>query len=327
MQFLRFKQMHKLKYRLFLVLIFLLSATFLFYAVGYIRVQIVNVCHTEKFQLNDEYLKFVLNSPNVCEKDDKRFIFAYVFTTVHSFERRELIRKTWANRDLFPDLKVLFVIGKHSSGSVNEKVRLEHEKYKDLIQGNFIDSYHNLAFKSLLAWKWINLHCSNAHYILKADDDVIVNSFNLMKMLKDSNPYLSSEAVPEKTFFCRFYRIPTPMRSKSSKYYVSYEEYSELFYNQYCHGISVLMSRDLPQKLYQASSYCKVFKFDDAYVGMVANLVSAKFENFDRFITDKNHINSRSSEDNLFVEDLHNSDDFLNVWNEIKQKFTSGKFL
>jgi hypothetical protein len=52
----------------------------------------------------------------------------------------------------------------------------ENRKYGDIIQGDFIDLYENLTFKSLMSWRWIKYNCMKAQYFLKLDNDVFMNT-------------------------------------------------------------------------------------------------------------------------------------------------------
>jgi hypothetical protein len=53
------------------------------------------------------------------------------------------------------NFNLVFIIGNtnHLNKTIDKLLHLEQYKYNDLIQGNFIDSYRNLSYKSLIAWK------------------------------------------------------------------------------------------------------------------------------------------------------------------------------
>ena len=48
---------------------------------------------------------------------------------------------------------------------------IESEKFNDLIQQDFTDTYYNNTLKTCMAIKWINNYCSNSKYYLLIDDD------------------------------------------------------------------------------------------------------------------------------------------------------------
>jgi hypothetical protein len=96
-------------------------------------------------------------------------IFVYLWTRMDSFDLRQEIRNTWANRTLFPSLNVGFILGSSSDGELNSMIVHENEKHGDIIQGDFMDTYRNLTFKSFVAWRWIRHNCKRAKYYLKMD--------------------------------------------------------------------------------------------------------------------------------------------------------------
>jgi len=105
--------------------------------------------------LNAKIINFQLSPSNLCEGDSK-FVFVYVFSYVNDFDRRRIIRETWGSDQ---NIRVGFVLGKISDSSIQELVKSEQNQYDDIIQGNFIDSYRNLSYKSILVWKWVKIFC------------------------------------------------------------------------------------------------------------------------------------------------------------------------
>ena len=60
--------------------------------------------------------------------------------------------------------------------SVTNRVKFRFLKYSTLwIAGSFPERYQHLSMKHAFGFSWIAEHCDNAKYVLKADDDVIVN--------------------------------------------------------------------------------------------------------------------------------------------------------
>ncbi|ESN96139.1 hypothetical protein HELRODRAFT_189122 [Helobdella robusta] len=149
--------------------------------------------------------KYLINSPEICaplipsyspstnQNDGNVYILIYVHTSPGNYRRREVIRRTWGNCVQYaPDVsvRIVFVMGVHpepdenKAKSLSESLRLEQDLYGDLVQEDFIDSYHNLTYKGVAALKWISLFCPNARFILKTDDDIFVNMFSLIKYFK-----------------------------------------------------------------------------------------------------------------------------------------------
>lgn len=101
-------------------------------------------------------------------------LLIYVHSAPSNFKNRVLIRETWAKRSLFPQTRLVFMLGSTNDSDVRDQVNLESELYRDIVQQNFHDSYRNLTLKCQMALDWITKYCSHSKYVLKTDDDVIV---------------------------------------------------------------------------------------------------------------------------------------------------------
>lgn len=106
-----------------------------------------NVVHPHPF-------KYVLNSPSICS-GDRVFLLIYVHTSPGNYRRREVIRRTWGNGVQYKDVvvRIAFFMGSANESSpakqkqLQENIALEHEMYGDIVQEDFLDSYHNLTYK------------------------------------------------------------------------------------------------------------------------------------------------------------------------------------
>jgi hypothetical protein len=278
--------------------------------------------------LNPEFkINLQINlEPNDLCKFKSKFLFIYIFTPVKSFTKRQLIRNTWANKSLnLFDFNLVFIIGKtndsNNKSNIDKLLHLEQQKYNDLIQGNFIDSYRNLSYKSLIAWKWIKNNCNKASYIIKLDDDVFLNIFKLKQILNNYNIFKSIN----NSFICYLYTRSKPIRdlkSIYSKWYVTQNEYNLNLYKNmsifddgypcYCRGVGVVMTPDIISKLYLKSFQIKLFWIDDVYVGILGKYVNVKFENIAGFYS--NDLNSRLN-DFLFINGAETSIEIHKIWN------------
>ncbi|CAK9293523.1 unnamed protein product [Gordionus sp. m RMFG-2023] len=72
-----------------------------------------------------------------------------------------------------------FTTYQQSTSFTQKRLKIEARKYRDIVQGNFVDSYQNLTYKMIMGFKWIVSRCPKADYILKIDDDVYVDIFKL----------------------------------------------------------------------------------------------------------------------------------------------------
>lgn len=98
---------------------------------------------------------------------------------------RKALRETWFHSD--PRMISYFMLGKVKSASLQRKIEKENEQFNDIIQGNFIDSYHNLTYKHTMVLKWFTKHCADVNYLIKMDDDVFMNVPNVFEFLRRTN--------------------------------------------------------------------------------------------------------------------------------------------
>lgn len=63
------------------------------------------------------------------------------------------------------EFKLVFLLGlppSQNKTEVQDRIDYEVEKYGDVIQENFIDSYNNLTLKSIMMLKWVKHNCNNS---------------------------------------------------------------------------------------------------------------------------------------------------------------------
>ena len=282
------------------------------------------------------HLNIILNPVRLCSSKNqtKEFIFVYVFTWVAAYRTRLMIRETWANKTKFGSrVKVAFIVGKSNSSHVNKLAQEEHKDFNDLIQGDFIDSYRNLSFKSLIAWKYImSSDCYRAKYILKIDDDIVLNSYNLIRFLDEENDQSEFYSgvdfyIFRNSFLCEFKSRERPKKNPNSKWYVTFEEYNKNLYGinyywPFCNGLAYLFTVDLVHKLSQVSREKKIFWIDDVYVGMLAHFVGAKFVQGNSKLIKANTIYKVNKNDLfLFVKDIDSTSQYMETWRLLEAIF------
>ena len=264
-------------------------------------------------KITPKYLKILVNPKDIC-KSNSSFVFNYIFNKVNNFAKREAIRKTWGNKEKFSSLKIAFLVGQSKDENVNKQVHDESLKYGDIIVGNFIDSVRNLSFKSVMAWQWISQECTNADYILKIDDDTVLNTFNFMK-------YIDSIKINYKnlknTYFCEVLRQVKPDRRYLGQYFTTCEEYKEEYYKDFCCGVANIITPDLIAKLHEASYTVRPFYVDDVYVGFVTNHLNiSMIDVADKIVYNKDK-KKRDDQTFLFIRDAETPGDVYSLWDLI----------
>lgn len=126
---------------------------------------------------NNNTFKYLKNPGwSICDNTSSSSIdlLIYVHSTPSNLKNRLLIRETWAKRGLFPQTRLVFMLGSTHNKTIQHKIELESQIYNDIVQQNFDDSYRNLTLKCIMSLEWVSNYCPSAKYVLKTDDDVIV---------------------------------------------------------------------------------------------------------------------------------------------------------
>nr|DBA15723.1 TPA: hypothetical protein GDO54_003195 [Pyxicephalus adspersus] len=209
---------------------------------------------------------YIINEPNKC-KGNVPFLILLVIGERWQQEARQAIRQTWGKEDFVPGVRMLrlFFLGKglgwndKGQRSLLEESRMFH----DIIQQDYLDTYHNLSLKVIMGFNWISAHCPNASYVMKTDSDMFVNTEYLIhRLLKPDEP-------PKLNYFTGYLMINgTPIRNLGSKWYVPYEEYPEERYPIFCSGTGYVFSANLVHDIVQVSPSIRWIHLEDAFVGL-----------------------------------------------------------
>ena len=202
-------------------------------------------------------------SPEPCSEDI--YLVSFVHSALKHAGRRTLIRLT--RKISVTKVKTIFILG---SGSLEDMRSVEQEakEFTDIAQFRYLDSYRTLTFKHLMGLRWVKEFCSNAKYLLKTDDDVIINTNIILNKL---------QAIPSMPtgIYCYVHRKGQPHRNPGSKWYTTRKEYPGGIYPDFCSGFAYLVSTQWVPKLYKATETERFLWLDDVYVtGILAQKVS-----------------------------------------------------
>ena len=214
-------------------------------------------------------------------------VATYVIILVHSFhpygDRRNAIRKTWGSvatggawpkEELTKKVRLLFVLGTHVQREYNDVIMSELNQHNDIIQGDFVDDYKNLTLKSLLGLKYVIEACPSTPFLLKSDDDMIINIPYLLDILQ-SKTYVRS--------------ILGPINAGSKprrvgKWSVSRQQFPFSRYPVYESGAAYVITGDLIRDLFETSEYVPTLPVEDVYItgvlGRVLNVSHVEQEGF-----------------------------------------------
>ncbi|KAK5859484.1 hypothetical protein PBY51_021038 [Eleginops maclovinus] len=280
---------------------------------------------------------YLLDHPDKCVGKDV-LLLLFVKTSPENIERRNAIRSTWGNETYIQNalgvtVKVVFALGAPQARKdvpswskrfgFQEQLIKEDRLHGDLIQQDFLDSFHNLTLKLIMQFHWTHNHCAHARFLMTADDDIFVHMPNLVNYLQN----VSSRGVTD-FWIGRVHRGAPPIRSKDSKYYVSYEMYQWLSYPDYTAGAGYVVSRDVADKIYHATLTLNASLYiDDVFMGICANAVGVSPQEHVYFSGEGKAPYHMCIYDQMMTSHGH-VEDIYNLWKvatdpQVKQK-TSG---
>ncbi|KAM7013434.1 lactosylceramide 1,3-N-acetyl-beta-D-glucosaminyltransferase [Passerculus sandwichensis] len=221
--------------------------------------------------------QYLINHREKCQQQDV-LLLLFVKSSPENRYRRDAIRQTWGDEkyvrsQLNANIKTLFALGRpthHEQKTQQQReLELEDQKYQDLIQQDFLDTFHNLTLKLLLQFSWVKAYCPHARFIMSADDDIFIHMPNLIAYLQSL-----TQMGAQDLWIGRVHRGSPPIRDRRSKYYVPYEMYQWPSYPDYTAGAAYVISNDVAARVYEASLTLNTSLYiDDVFMGLCANKV------------------------------------------------------
>ncbi|XP_063444300.1 beta-1,3-galactosyltransferase brn-like isoform X3 [Mytilus trossulus] len=196
-----------------------------------------------------------------CDSFDIVFI---VKSFVGNFGQRVAIRNTWGSKKN-PRVKTLFVLGYLES--FQPFVDFEYEKFGDILQFGFKDTYDSLVYKTILPIDWLVKRNINTKYVHFLDDDRLVNTRRLLEFANDNIGITEKKIIGHKMIISR------PYRDKSSKWFTSLEEYPFDYWPQYLIGGTLLTNMKVVKSLAYSIPFTRIIRMEDAFIGILSKLL------------------------------------------------------
>ena len=216
-------------------------------------------------------------------KMDNETLLVYVMSRPSNYDRRQLIRDTWGNNSLFykegvKQFTMFFVVGTNqtyinqtsrevisNSGFVQEAIRDESSLSRDILMLDMYDSYDNLTLKGLMTMTWFMKH-TTVNYLLKVDEDVMINPFAWIHLTK---AYIANKlrcSVVGQSLL----GVST---LREGKYGITRESYPFDKYPNFIWGPAYFLSRDAMAAILEISDHIRErFKLEDVYFhGILGN--------------------------------------------------------
>ncbi|TRZ06095.1 hypothetical protein HGM15179_021013 [Zosterops borbonicus] len=168
-------------------------------------------------------------------------------------------RRRWRRRAV---KAALVAVG--SALVVLRRLLAESRQHRDILQGDFRDSYANLTLKTLLLLSWARACCSGTPFLLKADDDVFVNVPAVATALS------AWPAIPPRLYLGRVHWSVAPNRDPRSRHHVPVDVYPGSRFPPYCSGTAYVLSRQAAIAVLRGAAGLSPAVPEDVWVGLGA---------------------------------------------------------
>lgn len=215
----------------------------------------------------------LLDVPDKCggrQNSADVFLLLVIKSSPVNYDRREVLRKTWAEEQMYYGVHVrrIFIVGTSETGfqktKLNNLLKIENKEHKDILQWDFSDSFFNLTLKQILFLEWMERRCPHVRFLLNGDDDIFANTFNMVEFLQGQKDNDGDKHL----FVGHLIQNVGPIRHPASKYYVPVHVQESDSYPPYCGGGGFLLSGFTAKTIYNMSHSITLLPIDDVYMGM-----------------------------------------------------------
>lgn len=220
---------------------------------------------------------YVIQNEMICKtnSDEDIDLLILIFTAHENKASRAALRTTWLTftKNNTAQVRYAFLLGETKNIQNREAVSKENEEFHDIIKEDFIDTYTNLTYKTVMGFKWAATKCAHARYVMKTDDDMYVNIPNLLKVLKGPvMKELNSSVIGACSIKA------SPIRDRNSKWFASLNSYPEKSYPGVCSGTGYVTSMHVVTAVYKISPNVPFFHLEDVYVSLCIKKLGYKLK-------------------------------------------------
>ena len=219
-------------------------------------------------QVNSWTYPVLYHNASLCgvTSEQDLFLFALIFTSPSNTQARDDVRMTWGGEmKQLGGIRMSFVLGKPRDAHNLTLLFNEARIYTDIIIFDFYDDYELLTIKSMLLLNWANRFCSKVQFVLKIDDDMVINLRALTSNLKRHVAYEHHHVIGHNVGHRRVHR--------SGQWRLPTDQYPYDLSPPYLVGPFYVMTSHAVSRLLDASHYVPLVRLEDVYVtGIVRDM-------------------------------------------------------
>ncbi|GJQ75040.1 hypothetical protein Trydic_g9659 [Trypoxylus dichotomus] len=190
------------------------------------------------------------------------------------------MRRAFSNDDLRQmGLGRIFLLGYNERDKFLTQAAIANEaqRFGDIVQGNFAEAYRNLTYKHVMGLKWISQYCANTKYVIKMDDDIVVDMRQFITLLKKLK-------IPSPNYIVGYIlRGMSPIREPANKWYVTWDEYEPAHYPTFVSGWLYVTTPHVAIEISNMANDDNYFWIDDVLVtGIFAQKLKIRYLNLNR---------------------------------------------
>lgn len=208
-------------------------------------------------------VKFVIEP-----KCNPNFVLWIIASSANNTLYRAALRRAYPD-ELLTRLNVtkIFLLGIPRENYIQKYIFEESRKYNDILQGDFLESYRNLTWKHLMGLEWVSNNCT-ATFLVKSDNDIVLDVFEILNLLHGNK-------IKEDAMSGYVLRNMKPIRTSSSKWFVTKEDFVEDIYPDFLSGWFYITGLKVARLLVRAGEkFRHLFWIDDVFITGVLRLIS-----------------------------------------------------
>ncbi|XP_059173034.1 beta-1,3-galactosyltransferase 5-like [Physella acuta] len=214
--------------------------------------------------IDNHVSSYTHNPENACAEGETEVLFV-VPSAPENFEKRGKVRQSDRGEFVTNEsnkAKLLFFLGKpeNNNQTIQSKIDEEANQYQDIVQENFPDVYKNIRLKAMSMLKWAITYCKQTSYVIRTDDDVKVNTSELISIMKRTNEKFENFILGDKK------ENWEAVRNNASKYYLPVSEYSQKVLPPFALGGLLGYPLSTVTLLYNAALRIKPIWLDDVFI-------------------------------------------------------------